>query len=753
MDYTDLYVSDENKTMEEICNPTSGAFNYQKQQLFVKRWMSEGNSKLMLFHGLGSGKTCSSILAIEALQSQVSRVYVVTPASLKENFKKELKSECGVNLIGSNNDTFIHITSHQTFAKLKPNLENCLVIIDEVQNIVSSTGSTYKIYFDMLVTQGYKNMRTVLLSATPMFDKPHEIALTLNLLNIPKPLPVKKFYSEYLNKTNVKNSDDFIDRVSGYVSAFKGISPKAYAKRVDKTYLCKMSQHQYESYIQSVEGMSMNEMNEINFSQSFLSGPRMASNIVYKNGGFGSKYRPSDKEIKKQFKTNLKKYSTKFHRCITTLDKLKGPAFVYSNFVESGGINDFSIALKLNGYSKLNALKRKPSSVKKRFGVFRTGKDKENSALVALFNSPENKDGSLIKIIVGSPAMKEGISLKNTRSVHLIEPYWNQSRTDQIIGRAIRFCSHSSLPPKQRKVNVIHYISSPGGQSRGPKRSKTIDQHIMNMSYEKGKIIRQFETLLYRAAVDCHLFHKPNGLNKADCAESINQGFNANLIEKPTTFAITFTGLVENKEQMKEERLKKLLELSLIRNGKTYGFNVVVKAPNKVLMKFRDTSLNSMIHNQSWVESNNFTAHLILKKINKTTTNNNNSNNNKRPHRVLKCVKKNVKTKYTVAGGGDKRVKINSKYKGCPKNRRPDEEDKCPNSYPYKRELNSKVCCYKTPMYTKGIIKTQNGRLYVNGKLATSLTYDQLTKAARDYGKQLLPNMKFKKHIIELLKS
>ena len=48
---------------------------------------------LLLFHGLGSGKTCSSIAIAEGLKSD-KRVFVMTPAFLRTNYLKELK-KCG----------------------------------------------------------------------------------------------------------------------------------------------------------------------------------------------------------------------------------------------------------------------------------------------------------------------------------------------------------------------------------------------------------------------------------------------------------------------------------------------------------------------------------------------------------------------------------------------------------------------------------------------------------------------------------
>jgi SNF2 family DNA or RNA helicase len=75
------------------------------------------------------------------------------------------------------------------------------------------------------------------------------------------------------------------------------------------------------------------------------------------------------------------------------------------------------------------------------------------------FNVPDNKDGKVIKIILISPAGSEGISLKNVRQVHVLEPYWNEVRINQLIGRAVRQCSHADLPMKERYVDVYRYLA------------------------------------------------------------------------------------------------------------------------------------------------------------------------------------------------------------------------------------------------------------------------------------------------------
>jgi hypothetical protein len=73
-----------------------------------------------------------------------------------------------------------------------------------------------------------------------------------------------------------------------------------------------------------------------------------------------------------------------------------------------------------------------------------------------------NLYGDIIKIIMISPAGGEGINLLNTRYVHIMEPFWHQSRIKQIIGRANRLYGHKDLPPDKRTVSSFMYLTTLG---------------------------------------------------------------------------------------------------------------------------------------------------------------------------------------------------------------------------------------------------------------------------------------------------
>ena len=85
----------------------------------------------------------------------------------------------------------------------------------------------------------------------------------------------------------------------------------------------------------------------------------------------------------------------------------------------------------------------------------------KKSILDNVFNNIENKEGKFIKLVLGSKVMNEGISLKNVAEVHILDVYFNLGKVDQVVGRAIRHCSHYKLMNEENKfpyVNVYKYV-------------------------------------------------------------------------------------------------------------------------------------------------------------------------------------------------------------------------------------------------------------------------------------------------------
>ena len=71
--------------------------------------------------------------------------------------------------------------------------------------------------------------------------------------------------------------------------------------------------------------------------------------------------------------------------------------------------------------------------------------------------SEDNKDGNKVKVVLISKAGSEGIDLKFIRQVHILDPWYNMNRAEQIIGRAVRNFSHKDLPFEKRNVHIFMY--------------------------------------------------------------------------------------------------------------------------------------------------------------------------------------------------------------------------------------------------------------------------------------------------------
>ena len=78
--------------------------------------------------------------------------------------------------------------------------------------------------------------------------------------------------------------------------------------------------------------------------------------------------------------------------------------------------------------------------------------------ILNIYNSSENLLGEKCQVLMTTQSGAEGISLRAVRQVHIMEPYWNNVRIEQVIGRARRTYSHNDLPVEMRNVKVFKYV-------------------------------------------------------------------------------------------------------------------------------------------------------------------------------------------------------------------------------------------------------------------------------------------------------
>ena len=164
----------------------------------------------------------------------------------------------------------------------------------------------------------------------------------------------------------------------------------------------------------------------------------------------------------------------------------------------------------------------------------------EDSMPPSLKASVEGRGSRLLCLMMATSAGAEGITLANVRHVHIMEPHWTPARHDQVIGRAIRICSHAKLPMAERTVKISFYLSvfteaqaksTEGATNVVPiRRSDTglkryegdppteafmsTDEYLYNAAYEKDKINARISVLLKQSAVDCEVHRKLHSREK-----------------------------------------------------------------------------------------------------------------------------------------------------------------------------------------------------------------------------------------------
>ena len=210
---------------ENIVQESCSGFDKTYYQYLMAHYLSKRSpyKSLFLFHGVGVGKTCSSITIAESLlldhsRNESPKIIVVAPKTLQKSYqsqifsivklltKQDLKAQCTGeiyrNLVHGVKDSdqivrnisqliksryiFLTYDGLITYYQENPHVKDKLIIIDEVHNlrIGGDKDKEKKKANDVLLEllENGSNNRLVLLSATPMYNEPDEIFWILSFL-------------------------------------------------------------------------------------------------------------------------------------------------------------------------------------------------------------------------------------------------------------------------------------------------------------------------------------------------------------------------------------------------------------------------------------------------------------------------------------------------------------------------------------------------------------------------------------------
>ena len=219
------------------------------------------------------------------------------------------------------------------------------------------------------------------------------------------------------------------------------------------------------------------------------------------------------------FRENLYILSPKMEAMfrIVNCEEPQGSCFIYSQFRTLEGINIFAQVLIAHGYERLNYANITEKNIdkvpkKNRFMIY-TGEEshEQKTHIRNVFNNKANMRGEICKVLMGTAAAAEGITLRNVRQVHIMEPYWNEVRIQQVIGRARRICSHADLPVDERNIHVFRYHMTLTEEQQGEIGEElSTDQAIYSIAKRKKEINEQFLQILKDTSVDAQLNLKHN---------------------------------------------------------------------------------------------------------------------------------------------------------------------------------------------------------------------------------------------------
>ena len=298
-------------------------------------------------------------------------------------------------------------------------------------------------------------------------------------------------------------------------------------------------------------------------------GEQEGDQILDKLGGISYKERidaaiKTIKEHSNDYLTpeGLAKYSPKF---LHMLDNIKDPEYVglhlvYSQFRTLEGIGLFSLVLEKNGFARFK-IKKNNSDIweidipdedlgKPSYALYTGTETTEEKEIIRRIYNGEwdyvptnisnelkkiannNNMGEIIKVLMITSSGSEGINLRNTRYVHIMEPYWHPVRAEQVIGRARRICSHKNLPRALQTVEVFVYLMVFSAEqlksddaielkrkdlSKGePKVPVTSDQLLYEISEIKANLSLQLTDAIKESAFDCYIYSNGKCFNFGD---------------------------------------------------------------------------------------------------------------------------------------------------------------------------------------------------------------------------------------------
>lgn len=481
------------------------------QQRVLDKLKASGG--VLVAHGVGSGKTLSSIAAADLMGLPTD---VIAPAPLIANYNKELAKHLDKPLED------VQINSYEKAIRDNLIRPGSLAILDEAHR-ARNIGT--EIDKKIIKNLGQAKAR-MLLTGTPVYNNPTDLVQLVNAAAGKEVLPKDKkvFDKLYIGQKMVepgffdkmirgvqptmvpelKNKEDLVRALKGYVDVHMTQS-KDYPSREDHEFSVEMSPEQHRIYkfhegqlpffvrnkIKAGLPLDKQESQALNAFEGAL---RQTSNTP-------RPYIPNGMDAEQEALHTPKIQLMAKHLKDMHDSDPNYRGVVYSNYLNAGLV-PMSNALNKAGI---------------KHHVFTGAVSKaERAQMVNDYNTGK------VPVLLISSSGTEGLDLKGTKSVQIMEPHWNDAKIDQVIGRGIRYKSHEHLPEHERKVKIMrYYTETPRGTTNkvldwiNPENAdndKGIERYMQNTAGLKNLLSKQIMQAMQEAS-DAGPLNKVSELN------------------------------------------------------------------------------------------------------------------------------------------------------------------------------------------------------------------------------------------------
>lgn len=430
-----------NKTMDK-----EGKKIYVKpkehQRKFIQHYIFSGLKGCVLYHGTGSGKTLSAVIASYYYLKiyPTHKVIIISPSALLYNFIEGMV-KYGLDIRDNRYSYF----TYDQYIRHPQMGKNCLLIVDEAHNLRTpynikeirdpetdqnkgEISVTNKRGYFIQQYGGNKAHKCLFLTATPFVNTLYDIENLLAMCDSRMPIPVSTFADV------IDNANDYNAYFSYRISYFKSTYDENYPKRIDNLEALYMTDKEALEYDEIMsKGAHPDPDIEKENPNAFYSAEKYASNMI--NKGNNQKIEWIEKKI-------IKKSKQKF--------------IVYSGLYDAG-IQQLKNVLDENniGYKEITGRQSasKKEDSKKFFNYYNFGK--KNFFDPKKIGKDEKYINSEFRVLLISMAGGQGVDTINCQNIILLDGTWNDATSEQIIARAIRYQSHAQLPSKPKNERYV----------------------------------------------------------------------------------------------------------------------------------------------------------------------------------------------------------------------------------------------------------------------------------------------------------